>query len=56
VRRIPLESSTLASVLYLSTQRELHVEFRSGQIYQYLNVPFQAYTELLAASPKRSLL
>ena len=28
------------------------MEFRSGQIYRYLDVPFQACSELLAASSK----
>jgi hypothetical protein len=50
--RIPLESSTLASVLYLPTQRELELEFRSGEIYRYLDVPSQTYKELLAAPSK----
>jgi hypothetical protein len=50
--RIPLESSTPASVLYLPTHRQLELEFRSGEIYRYLNVPPQAYRELLAATSK----
>ena len=50
--RISLESSTLASVLYLPTQRELELEFRSGEIYRYLDVSPQAYNELLAAPSK----
>jgi hypothetical protein len=52
--RIPLESSILASVLYLPTQRELELEFRSGEIYRYLDVPSQTYNELLAAPSKGS--
>src|ERR1035438_8788151 len=50
--RIPLESSTPASVLYLPTHRQLELEFRSGQIYRYLDVPPQAYRDLLAAPSK----
>jgi hypothetical protein len=52
MRRIPLESSTLASVLYLPKSRELEVEFRSGQIYRYRNVPPHSYHELMAARSK----
>jgi hypothetical protein len=52
MRRLRIESSTLASVLYLPAQRELQVEFRSGEIYQYADVPFHAYGELLAAPSK----
>ncbi len=50
--RIPLASSTLASALYFPKGRELEVEFRSGEIYRYLDVPPQVYTELLAAPSK----
>ena len=50
--RIPLESSTPASVLYLPKHRQLELEFRSGEIYRYLDVPPQVYSELLAAPSK----
>jgi len=50
--RIPLESSTLASVLYDSSHRHLQVEFRSGDIYLYSEVPLQTYHELLKAPSK----
>lgn len=50
--RILLESSTLASVLYLPAHRELQVAFRSGEIYRYLDVPTEVYRELLAAPSK----
>ena len=50
--RIPLDSSTLATVFYAAGIRELEVEFRSGQIYRYSDVPPQAYSELLAAPSK----
>jgi hypothetical protein len=48
-RPIPLESSTLASVLYLPESRELEVEFHSGEIYRYFGVPPQTYYDLPAA-------
>jgi KTSC domain-containing protein len=48
----PLESSTLASALYLPESRELELEFHSGEIYRYFSVPPQAYHDLLAAPSK----
>ena len=52
MHRIPLESSSLVSVLYVPNRRELEVEFLSGEIYRYLEVPPRAYRELLTASSK----
>lgn len=52
MRRIPLESSTLASALYLPESRELEVEFHSGEIYRYLRVSPQAFYDLLTAPSK----
>ena len=52
MHRIPLTSSTLASVLYFPQGRELEVEFRSGAIYRYLDVPPNVYTELLDSPSK----
>jgi hypothetical protein len=54
MHRIPLESSALASVLYLPQSRELEVAFLSGEIYRYLDVPPQAFWQLLAAPSKGS--
>jgi hypothetical protein len=50
--RVPLQSSVLASALYLLEQRLLEIEFCSGLFYQYLHVPPQNYEELLAAKSK----
>ena len=52
---MPVESSVLASILYLPAVRLLEVEFRSGAVYRYFDVPKQSYTEyteLLAAESK----
>lgn len=48
-RRIPVDSSVLAAVLYLPDQRLLEVEFRSGHCHQYSDVPQQLYDELLSS-------
>jgi hypothetical protein len=52
MNRVPVESSVLASVLYLRHLRRLEIEFHSGLLYQYFDVPQQCYTELLAAESK----
>jgi len=49
MNHVPVESSVLASVLYLPDQRVLEVQFRSGLLYQYLDVPQQTYVQLLQA-------
>jgi hypothetical protein len=52
MNRIPVESSVLASVLYLHHLRLLEIEFHSGLLYQYFDVPQQSYMELLTAESK----
>lgn len=52
--RVPVESSVLASVLYLPEQRLLEIEFRSGRRYQYFDVPKQRYDDLLTTESKGS--
>jgi hypothetical protein len=47
-----VESSVLASLHYLPALRLLDVEFHSGLLYQYFDVPPDTYTELLAAKSK----
>ena len=51
-RRIAVESSVLASIVYLADQALLEVEFRSGQRYLYSAVPPSRIAELLAAESK----
>ena len=50
--RMPVESSVLVSAGYLPQRRTLEIEFRSGMLYQYLDVPPQIYTGLLTAVSK----
>lgn len=52
VKRASVESSVLASVLYLPAQRRLEVEFRSGLCYQYFDVPPKCYEDLLRTDSK----
>lgn len=46
---VPLSSTTLASAAYDSQQQVLQLEFRSGAMYQYFDVPESIYQELLLA-------
>lgn len=47
--RIPLDSEALSSVGYDTARRVLEVEFTSGRIYQYFDVPRHEVERLLAA-------
>lgn len=47
--RKPVESSNLASVGYDASSATLEIEFRSGGIYQYFDVPESVYRELMEA-------
>jgi hypothetical protein len=48
--RTPVSSSNLRSVGYAADQQTLEVEFHSGHIYQYFNVPADVYRGLMCAA------
>jgi len=50
--RIQVSSGNIRSVGYDVDGKVLEVEFHSGSIYQYLNVPEHEYEGLLNASSK----
>ena len=52
IERKPISSSDLASVGYDERMRVLEIEFRSGGIYRYLDVPREVFDALLAAESK----
>ena len=52
IKREPVESSVLTSVGYNARARLLEIEFHSGAIYRYLDVPEEIYRRLLAAESK----
>ena len=54
MRFTAVESTTLAKVGYDRTQKLLQLEFRSGAIYQYFDVPVAVHQALLRASSKGS--
>ena len=47
--RTPVESTAVASLGYDRGSSTLEVEFTSGSVYQYFDVPEAEYRELLAA-------
>ena len=54
MKRIPVISSNLKSVGYDPSQQILEIEFQSGDIYQYMNVPQNIYLALINAPSKGS--
>jgi hypothetical protein len=50
IDREPVKSTSIASMGYDELSRTLEIEFRSGSVYRYYDVPGQIYTDLLAAS------
>ncbi|MFZ6665651.1 KTSC domain-containing protein [Peijinzhouia sedimentorum] len=54
IKRIPLASSTIASVGYDKAARILEIEFHHGAVYQYIDVPESVYKELMGSPSKGS--
>jgi hypothetical protein len=52
MRRKPVDSTTMRSVGYQPRSRVLEIEFDSGAVYQYLEVPVRIYEQLLRAESK----
>jgi len=50
--RIPVKSSNIRSVGYDEDSSVLEIEFNSGMVYQYLNVPENEYEGLMNAASK----
>jgi hypothetical protein len=48
--RQPVDSSMLASVGYDAATRTLELEFNSGHVWQYFEVPEKVYRQLMASS------
>lgn len=47
--RIPVDSSSLASIGYDETNLVLEVEFRNGNLYQYLGVPPAVHQRMMSS-------
>lgn len=52
--RVPVESSLLRSIGYNRLNQHLEIEFLDGSIYEYRNVPLEAYLALMDAPSKSS--
>ena len=52
MQRQPVESSMLRSAGYDAATSTLELEFTSGRVYQYFDVPQDVFDELLAADSK----
>jgi len=52
IQRKEVRSSNLASVGYSARTKVLEIEFHSGAIYQYRNVPAEVHAELMSAESK----
>ena len=48
--RTPVRSSNIASIGYDESTSTLEVEFRTGAVYQYYEVPKRVYVGLMNAS------
>ena len=50
MHRKQISSATIASVGYETTKTLLEIEFTSGEVYQYFNVPLEIYGGLIKAT------
>jgi hypothetical protein len=50
MERLLVHSSNISSIGYVQSTQVLEIEFNSGSIYQYYNVPESIYNGLMAAS------
>jgi hypothetical protein len=46
---VPVESSAFSAGAYADEEHSLYLEFRSGEVYRYFDIPAQLYQEFLAA-------
>jgi hypothetical protein len=56
MRRNSVSSSAISSVGYDERSAVLEVEFESGAVYDYFNVPKKVYRDLLKAPSKGSFV
>src|SRR4051812_49676530 len=52
IKRVPVQSSALATVGYSARLRAVEIEFRNGAIYRYLGIEASVYHALLDAPSK----
>jgi len=57
MRRISVRSTSIASIGYSPTERELEIKFReSGDVYRYFGVPDEEYVAFMTAESKGTYL
>jgi len=57
MQRVPVDSSSIASIGYAPEQHVLELEFReSGEVYRYFDVPAEEHIAFLAADSKGAYL
>ena len=49
MRRVPVESEALRGVGYDAIRRVLEIEFHSGEVYRYFDVPGSVHAGLMGA-------
>lgn len=54
--RVPVSSSSIASIGYDPDLQILEVEFVAGRVYQYMSVPQNVFDEFLGSGSKGSYL
>ena len=52
MERTPVESKNIASIGYNPEESRLEIEFTSGAVYQYLNVPKGAFQGIMKSPSK----
>ena len=55
-QRVVLDSTCVASVLFLAEQNVMEVVFRNGLVYRYFGVPLEVFQQMLAASSKGAFM
>ncbi|MBR9860960.1 KTSC domain-containing protein [bacterium] len=49
MERIAVDSSNISSIGYDEESTTLEIEFHNGAVYQYFDVPFSIYDDLMGA-------
>jgi hypothetical protein len=49
MERTPVDSSNISSIGYDEESTTLEIEFHNGAVYQYFDVPFAVYDDLMGA-------
>ena len=56
MQREPIDSSVIASMGYVAARRILEIEFHSGDIYRYFDIPEEEYAAFRSADSKGTYL